>query len=99
MNFEEETARAITDLHNNRKQLMNRQLACEALLAAMLHRMDQRDLPGLLEEYEAAIDRIAAELSPQDQMEEHWLHFADAIRELLPKRPPSEQERHKPRGG
>jgi hypothetical protein len=82
MNFEERAIKAMNDLHEAQIQHQNRLLACEALMVAMLHRLPHQALPGLAEEYSAAMDRIAAGLAPEHQRPQAWRHLADALAEL-----------------
>ncbi|MGH8758081.1 MAG: hypothetical protein ACREVW_00975 [Burkholderiales bacterium] len=77
--FEEQATKAINDLHHSQKRLLNRQLAFEALLSALLARVQPEALPGVLEEYDAACDRLAAEIPPAHQQPELWQEFSDVL--------------------
>jgi hypothetical protein len=81
MNFEEQAIQAIKDLQQAHKRNLNRQLAFEALMGSMLERIHPDALEGLLEEYEAACDRLAAQLRPEMQEPDVWQQWSDAITE------------------
>jgi len=70
--FEEQATKAIKDLQNFQIRISNRQLAFEALLEAFLARTIPEALPGLLDEYEMALDRLATYLPPQHQQPDEW---------------------------
>lgn len=80
--FKAEVTKAITDLQNINKQHLNRQLAFEGLMTALLHRVQPEALPGLLEEYEQACDRLASQLEPKWQMPQLWQQWSDEIEQL-----------------
>lgn len=73
---------AIRTLTSVQKQQMNRLLANEALLVALVRRVQPTGLQGLAEEYDAALDRLAVELEPSQQMPELWAVWSDAIAAL-----------------
>lgn len=77
--FEKTTTKAINALHYLQKEHLNRQLAIEALLTAMLARVQPEALQGLLEEYDAACDRLASQLPVRFQQPRHWQRWSDAI--------------------
>jgi hypothetical protein len=60
----------------------NRVLACEALLFSMLNRIDPAALPGLAEQYDAAILRGAEQMPPSLQRPEIWDRFAGEIEDM-----------------
>lgn len=74
---------AIRDLDSSQKQQLNRLLACEAMLVAIVRRLEPQALAGVLEEYEAAIDRAAALLEPRLQMPEVWQQMSDVIKRFI----------------
>lgn len=78
-NPEDPVHRAINELSSSQKKQMNRILACEALLEALLSRIDPLALPGLAEEYDAAVDRLAAALPPSIQLPELWHQWSTLI--------------------
>ena len=65
------------------KRNLNRQLAFEAMMDAMLARVQPEALPGLREEYEQACDRLAAGLRPAMQEPALWTQWSDAITERM----------------
>ena len=67
------------------KQHLNRQLAFEAMMEAMLARVLPEALPGLLVEYESACDRLAALLPPEHQAPELWKQWTVEIERLMRK--------------
>ena len=81
--FEEKTIKSIKDLYQLQKQHLNRQLAFEAMMEAMLARVQPEALPGLREEYEQACDRLAAGLRPAMQEPALWMQWSDAITERM----------------
>jgi hypothetical protein len=81
--FKAQTVKAIKDLHAMNMQHLNRQLAFEGLMTAMLDRIQPEALAGLLEEYEQACDRLAAQLDPKWQMPHLWQQWSDAITERM----------------
>ena len=80
--FKAEVTKAITDLQNINKQHLNRQLAFEGLMTALLHRVQPEALAGLQEEYEQACDHVAAQLAPQWQMPALWHQWSSKIEQL-----------------
>lgn len=76
---EEPMHRAIRELGHSQTQLLNRLLACEALLHSLVLRLDPAAVAGVLEEYEQALDRLASQLPPRLQMPQLWQDFADAL--------------------
>ena len=83
--FEEQTIKSIKDLYQLQKQHLNRQLAFEAMMEAMLARVQPEALPGLLVEYESACDRLAALLPPEHQAPELWKQWTVEIERLMHK--------------
>lgn len=79
MNTQDQIIQAIKDLESSQKKQLNRILACEALLEALLSRIDPLALPGLGEEYDAALDRLAAALPPSIQLPELWQQWSTLI--------------------
>lgn len=77
--FEKRATGIMRDLIAASKSSLNRQLAIEAMMDAMLARVPREALPGLLEEYEAGCDRLAARLPPAMQEPALWEHWSDAI--------------------
>lgn len=78
-NFEKRATGIMRDLIAASKSSLNRQLAIEAMMEAMLARVPREALPGLLEEYDAGCDRLAARLPPAMQAPALWTHWSDAI--------------------
>ena len=76
MNFERETRQAITDLNNTQLTHINRQLATEAMLEALLDRVDPEALAGIAEEYDAALIRLAEGLPPDMQRPDLWKQWS-----------------------
>lgn len=70
---------AIKALESSQKKQMNRILACEALLEALVSRIDPQALADLGEEYDAAMDRLAAVLPPSIQLPELWEQWSKLI--------------------
>ena len=83
--FEEQTIKSIKDLYQLQKQHLNRQLAFEAMMEAMLARVLPEALPGLLVEYESACDRLATLLPPEHQMPEIWRLWTVEIERVMRK--------------
>jgi hypothetical protein len=79
MNQQDQMIRAIKELESSQKKQLNRILACEAVLEALLSRIDPLALAGLGEEYDAALDRLAAELPPSIQLPELWHQWSKLI--------------------
>lgn len=86
--FERETRRAITDLFAAHKVHLNSQLALEALMESLLDRVDPAALPGIAEEYQAALDRLASKLEPEQQLPEIWNQWTTALEALQLRKPP-----------
>ena len=78
-NFERRVTGIIKNLMAANKSSLNRQLAIEAMMDAMLAQVPQAALSGLLEEYEAGCDRLAARLPLEMQEPTLWAHWSDAI--------------------
>lgn len=76
---EDPVRRAVRELGHAQTQHLNRLLACEALLHALLLRLDPRAAAGVAEEYDQALDCMAAQLAPSLQMPDLWRPFADAL--------------------
>ena len=83
--FEEQTIKAIKDLQALQKQHLNRQMAFEAMMEAMLARVLPEAPPGLLVEYESACDRLATLLPPEHQMPEIWRLWTVEIERVMRK--------------
>ena len=83
--FKEQTIKSIKGLYQLQKQHLNRQLAFEAMMEAMLARVLPEALPGLLVEYESACDRLAALLPPEHQMPEIWRLWTVEIERVMRK--------------
>lgn len=64
-------------------QLLSRQLASTALTMALINRAQAEALPGILEEYDAACDRLAAELPPHYQQPQHWQELSEILEERI----------------
>lgn len=79
MNTQDQIIKAIKELESSQKKQMNRVLACEALLEAMVSRIDPQALAGLAEEYDGALDRLAAALPPSIQLPELWEQWSTLI--------------------
>lgn len=77
--FEKRATGIMRDLIAASKSSLNRQLAIEVMMDAMLARVPREVLPGLLEEYEAGCDRLATHLPPTMQEPALWAHWSDAI--------------------
>jgi len=77
--FQKETIKAIEDLHQTFRQTMSRQLALSAVTRALLARVPLAALPHLLEEYEAEVDSMAAQLHPRHQEPAYWLEWSALI--------------------
>jgi hypothetical protein len=80
MNTQAQIIAAIKALESSQKQQLNRHLACEAMLVAIVRRLPPPALAGVLEEYDAAIDRAAALLDPQLQIPDIWQQMSDGLR-------------------
>ena len=78
-NFEKRATGVMRDLIAASKSSLNRQLAIEAMMEAMLAQVPREALPRLLEDYEARCDRLAARLPPAMQAPALWTHWSDAI--------------------
>ena len=78
-NFEKRATGIMRDLITTNRHSLNRQLAIEAMVNAMLAQLPLEVLPGLLEEYEVGCDRLAARLPPKMQEPALWRHWSDAI--------------------
>jgi len=78
-NFEKRVTGIIKDLMAANKSSLNRHLAIEAMMDAMLAQVPQAVLPALLEEYEAGCDRLAQRLPANMQEPDLWAHWSDAI--------------------
>lgn len=77
MKNEAEIMQAIKDLLSSQTKQLNRQLACEAAVYALIH--SHPDLTQAGEEYSAAIDRLAAQMPPNLQRPALWTDFEQAI--------------------
>ena len=74
---------ALGELASTQKKHLNRLVACEALLQALVMRVDPPALPGILEEFEAALDRSAADIPPRLQMPELWQEWTTLLSDRL----------------
>lgn len=77
--FQKQTIKAINDQAPLNLQLLNRLLACEALLQSMLQLLDHAALTTLGEEYDAHLDRMASQFPPNFQRPQFWSDYSDAI--------------------
>lgn len=82
MNFEKQVKKAIDELTNTQVTQMNRQLATEAMLEALLERVDFQALAGIAEEYDAALIRLAEGLPPDMQRPELWKQWSAYLEDL-----------------
>ena len=82
MNNEAQIIQAVKDLDSAMKKQLNRNLAAEALLEALIVRLDPRALAGLAEEYDAAVDRLAADIEPNLQRPYLWARWSTLIADL-----------------
>ena len=81
-NFEKRVTGIIKDFMAANKSSLNRQLATEVMMDAMLAQVPQAALPALLEEYEAGCDRLAMRLPANMQEPALWTRWSDAISAL-----------------
>lgn len=79
MDPQDQIIKAIKELESSQKKQMNRILACEALLEALVSGIDPQALAALAEEYDAAMDRLAAALAPSVQLPELWQQWSTLI--------------------
>lgn len=79
MTFEKQVTQAIAELNNTQLTHLNRQLATEAMLEALLDRVDPQALPAIAEEYDAALLRLAEGLPPDMQRPEIWKQWSDYL--------------------
>jgi hypothetical protein len=82
MNFEQQARQAITELTSAQTKHLNRLLALEAMMEALLDRVDPRAVAGIAEEYEAALDRLAADLPPGLQRPELWQQWTTLLADM-----------------
>ena len=61
---------------------LNRQLAIEAMLEAILCMVDPKVLPRVVEAYEVAKDRLAEGVVPLLQRPEQWNRWTNLLEEL-----------------
>jgi hypothetical protein len=73
----------IEHLHSTHLNLMNRQMACEAMLIALIDLLTHGQLVELLEQYEAGLDRLAGRIEPKDQRPELWENLRLSITDRL----------------
>lgn len=81
--FQQETIKAITDLHEVTRQTLSRQLALSAMVRAIVSRIPLAALPAVLEEYEAEVDHLAASLPPKYQQPKHWHEWSEILEARL----------------
>lgn len=84
MNFNDQVKAAIDTLIESQTKHLNRQMALEAMMEALLDRVDPPALPGIAEEYEGALIRLAEGLPPDMQRPELWTQwstFLEAMRQ------------------
>lgn len=74
--------RAIRELESSLIQMMNRVLACEALLYGFLEAAGPDVLEPLERKYDSALIRLAEQVEPSLQRPEFWQGFLIAIHEL-----------------
>lgn len=79
MSFEQEVMQAITDLRNTQLTHLNRQLATEAMLEALLDRVEPKALAAIAEEYDAALIRLAEGLPPDMQRPDLWKQWSTLL--------------------
>ena len=77
--FKKQTIKAINDQASLNLQLLNRLLACEALLQSMFQLLDHSALATLAEEYDAHLDRMASQFPPNFQRPQFWSDYSAAI--------------------
>lgn len=70
-------------LNQERIAQLNRQLAQEALLRAMLAELDLAVLEALEESYDLRVLNGMQQLEPEMQREHLWTQYLDKIRELI----------------
>lgn len=76
-----ESARAdIQTLNQERIALLNRTMATEALMKALLA---QLDLDVLEERYDARVIAAMQQLAPELQREHLWTHYLEKIQEVI----------------
>ena len=82
MTFEKQVMQAIAEINNTQLTHLNRQLATEAMLEALLDRVDPQALPAIAEEYDAALLRLAEGLPPDMQRPELWKQWSAYLEDL-----------------
>ncbi len=73
---------AINDLRSAQTQHLNRAMAVEALLEALLRRIDPAALADLAEEYDSALDHLAAQIPPALQLPQAWARWQSQLADL-----------------
>lgn len=79
MTFEKQVMQAIAEINNTQLTHLNRQLATEAMLEALLDRVDPQALPAIAEEYDAALLRLAEGLPPDMQRPDVWQQWSTLL--------------------
>lgn len=79
-----ESARAdIQTLNQERIALLNRTMATEALMKALLAQLDLDVLEVLEERYDARVIAAMQQLAPELQREHLWTHYLEKIQEVI----------------
>lgn len=79
-----ESARAdIQALNQERIALLNRTMATEALMKALLAQLDLDVLEVLEERYDARVIAAMQQLAPELQREHLWTHYLEKIQEVI----------------
>lgn len=79
-----ESARAdIQTLNQERIALLNRTMATEALMKALLAQLDLDVLEVLEERYDARVIAAMQQLAPELQREHLWVHYLEKIQEVI----------------
>lgn len=86
----EQARKDIAALNEERIVQLNRILASEALLKAILAEFDEQTLESLEERYDVRVLHAMQTLAPKDQRPLHWQPYLEKIHELL--------ERHRRKG-
>lgn len=70
---------AVKQLEAIQKKHLNQMMAQEALLVALIERIDPAALEDLADEYQAALVEVAEQISPSFQMPQVWAYWQDKI--------------------
>lgn len=79
----EDARKDIEALNSERIAQMNRLMATEALLKAILAELDLTTLEVLEERYDLRVIAAMQNLEPKMQREHLWTHYLDKIREVI----------------